>query len=181
MSTLNVTFSPRVRALFDAGKRDELFNKINHETALFMLGRSIETTQKSQAPLQQGFGPWRGKGNKRTKFYPAYEDWYADEKRKAGKKNWHVWSGDLKRDAIDFAKIKTTRSLIMITVNKGLSSAYAAVQQWGSPLWRTQKVRKYYDLDDSDLNGKGNSIAKFYYKKLALFFGEEARTGKIGG
>lgn len=179
MSTLNITLSPRVRALFDSGKRDELFNKINHETALFMLGRSTETTNKGQSPLQQGFGPWKSRGNKRTKLYPAYENWYADEKRQAGKKNWHVWSGDLKRDAIDLAKIKTTRSKIMITVNKGASAAYAAVQQWGSPLWREKKVRKYYDLDESDLNGKGNSIAKFYYKRLALFFGKEAKTGTI--
>lgn len=173
--SIPVTLSPRLRKLFDKGKLDEQFTAINEQAGLFLLGRHRQNMGDKQAALAKGFGPWRGRGNMRTKSYAPYVDWYAERKVEAGKRNWHVWDGHLRRDAIDNAKVHAYRTGLRITVAPGQSRPYAAVQQYGHAKNPRIPPRPYYAIDDSDMR----KLSIFYQNRLTQAFGTEARWGHI--
>ncbi len=162
--------------MMDAGKLDATMSAINEQAGLFLLGRHTQNQGDKQAALRKGFGPWKGRGNTRTKGYRPYVDWYADQKKARGQKYWHIVSGDLHRDAIDNARVIATPRQIRIKAAAGRSRPYAAAQNFGSSVAKIPP-RPFYDLDQSDMK----KLSIFYQNRLTQAFGMEARFGKTAG
>ena len=177
MSEVRMTLSPRLKALFDRGQLERQFRDIGEAAARFLLGLPYKrrTSHQAGAILRRGFKKWRGQQNKTTRGYQDYSERYEQWKDEQGHKNWHMVSGSLFEDAILKPKIRASSGGFSITVSKGGSREYAAVQQYGHKAKPRIPARPYYEMDDADKK----TLGIFIENRLAQAFKTEARYGTI--
>jgi len=165
-STVNLSLSPKLKAMLDKGKLDEKMTSLMQECGDVMLGRSQSNFRDwKNAPLSRAFARWYT-GTQKTRGFEKYSEDYEEKKRKRGERRFLVHKGNLWRDAVGRAKVKASPRSVTITAVKGKSADYQAVHQFGS---KSVPARPFYQIDDVD---RRKIVLILQNKLRALFSGE---------
>jgi phage gpG-like protein len=171
---LNVRLSKKAMTLFSPLKMEKIFKEMNHGIALAALGLLPESpTNRSQNPLQAGFGPLKGGGNAKTKEYPGYCQGYKEGKIKRTK-YWLTQSGRLYEASINQATVRSSPTSVTITA---APTAYGAIHQDGGKIMVTVAMRKFFmamalhaGYDATKVSSKNKKATKAAGAKVAFWW-----------
>ena len=159
---VSIVYSKKLSKIMSKKDLATSITKVAKATGSYMLGRHAESSEQN-AILYKSFASWRSKDNDHTRKFSKYKPKYAKLKSRRSQGNFLYASGNLFKDVIVNARLRTSGSMITISASKGKSSAYQAVHQFGSG---NTPARPFYNATQQD----HRTLSSFVQKRLLEHF-----------